>query len=188
MHPTKYPLMVWAGFLMVLFCLGACKKDEKNIPEIERLPPATQSGKYTAGCLVDGRALLPDKIASVGTTGLKSEVVKTKIGWYFNLSIVDSQNKPNTRALSIVAKDIDLKEGRAYPLGIMANTGADGVYLWSTGQNDYIYSTAINATGLLTITKLDPEKGVVAGTFYLDAVRDDGKRVEIREGRFDVWF
>ena len=48
---------------LTLFCMLSgmqCEKDQ-NIPEIDKLPPATQTGANTFGCLVDGKALIPRK-------------------------------------------------------------------------------------------------------------------------------
>ncbi len=40
----------------------------------------------------------------------------------------------------------------------------------------------------MSITKLDFENHIVSGTFWFDAINEDGKLVEIREGRFDMNF
>ena len=38
------------------------------------------------------------------------------------------------------------------------------------------------------ITKLDTINKIISGTFAFDAVNSTGKKVEIRDGRFDVKF
>ncbi|VVV01345.1 MULTISPECIES: hypothetical protein [Mesonia] len=40
----------------------------------------------------------------------------------------------------------------------------------------------------MTITKLDFENHIVSGTFWFDAINEEGKVLEIREGRFDTLF
>ena len=47
--------------LFTTFTLSSCNKDEDNNSktELEKLPPATQTGANTAGCLVNGVAFLP---------------------------------------------------------------------------------------------------------------------------------
>lgn len=58
-----------------------------------------------------------------------------------------------------------------------------------TGEDDYKrYTTTPEVTGELTIIKLDFENNIVSGTFWFDAINDDGEIVEIREGRFDMRF
>jgi len=46
--------------IILLLSLGACSKDD-DIPKspIDQLPPATQTGENTFGCLLDGKAFLP---------------------------------------------------------------------------------------------------------------------------------
>ncbi len=45
--------------LLLITALFACKKDDDDQTPIEQLPPATQVGANTAGCLVNGVAFLP---------------------------------------------------------------------------------------------------------------------------------
>jgi hypothetical protein len=46
--------------LLVTLSLSCCSKDDnKPVNPIDQLPPATQTGANTAGCLVDGKAFLP---------------------------------------------------------------------------------------------------------------------------------
>src|SRR5688572_8072475 len=45
--------------LIMAFTLNACHNDDKPVAEIDKLPPATQTGANTIGCLVNGKALVP---------------------------------------------------------------------------------------------------------------------------------
>ncbi len=57
------------------------------------------------------------------------------------------------------------------------------------GGGIYYYSTTDAITRELTITKLDPAKSIMSGTFWFDAERiTDGKIIKIREGRFDMQY
>ena len=57
------------------------------------------------------------------------------------------------------------------------------------GGGQYGYGTTDTITGELTITKLDPTKSIISGTFWFDAVRlSDGKIIKIRSGRFDMQY
>lgn len=42
--------------IILLANADGCKDDPKPKTELEKLPPATQEGKHTFGCLVDGKA------------------------------------------------------------------------------------------------------------------------------------
>ena len=50
------------------------------------------------------------------------------------------------------------------------------------------YWTTNSSTGKLIINKLDMNDKIVSGTFYFNAAEVGGKQVEVRHGRFDVFF
>ena len=52
----KYTLLL---FLMIPLLATNCEDDPPLSP-LEQLPPATQTGEYTFGCLVNGEAFVPD--------------------------------------------------------------------------------------------------------------------------------
>lgn len=58
---------------------------------------------------------------------------------------------------------------------------------YTEGIEEY-YNTTPEVMGEMTITKLDFEDNIVSGTFWFDAVNNEGDMVEIREGRFDMRF
>ena len=47
--------------VLATFAISCCNKGDDDQPktELEKLPPATQTGANTAGCLVNGVAFLP---------------------------------------------------------------------------------------------------------------------------------
>src|SRR6185503_9360933 len=57
---TKYCFMtkIFPLLLLSVLLTGNCKKD--NIDELSKLPPATQSGANTFGCLINGSAFIPN--------------------------------------------------------------------------------------------------------------------------------
>ena len=44
---------------IVLLATGCSRNNDKPVAEIDKLPPATQKGANTIGCLINGQALLP---------------------------------------------------------------------------------------------------------------------------------
>src|SRR5437879_2197006 len=57
MNRSFFSIVIWLVLLVIESC---CKSDPpKPLTELEKLPPATQSGKYTMGCLLNGKAFVP---------------------------------------------------------------------------------------------------------------------------------
>src|SRR5258705_5883613 len=61
-HPIRLSINL-VGFCIVVTGLTLLPNCNKNQPkpktELEKLPPATQTGAYTFGCLVNGKAWVP---------------------------------------------------------------------------------------------------------------------------------
>ncbi|MBD3748438.1 MAG: hypothetical protein IE931_02980 [Sphingobacteriales bacterium] len=74
------------AFSFLLFSGMKCKKDQTGI---DALPPATQEGKETFGCLVNGEAFTP-KGSNLGGSTLSSFYqylnTTTAKGFYFNVA------------------------------------------------------------------------------------------------------
>ena len=60
-----------------------------------------------------------------------------------------------------------------------------GIFFKDIGN--WVFTTN-EQVGKLTITKFDPAKQILSGTFWYDVKRPDGTIVKIRDGRFDVGY
>lgn len=164
-----------------------CKKDETGI---EALPPATQEGKNTFGCLVNGEAFTP-KGSNLGGPVLSSYYQylnsPTAQGYFFNVS-ADMEGDNISKSISIGANNVIIKQGSKYQLKNYPNV--DEVYarliIISNSGTINQYETINIYKGELLISKFDETKQIVSGTFWFDAVNKNGEKVEVREGRFDV--
>ena len=171
-----------------------CEKDP-NLPEIDKLPPATQIGADTFGCLVDGKALLPRKKGwfpngPVILAQYQYLTLNGKTGNYFMITADDQKTYANEiRGVSLSAQCVDL-ETKTYELDeyntLFKLAGKYDILDESLYFNRF-YTNLINK-GELTITKFDDVNQIMSGTFWFDAVNDKGEKVEVREGRFDVHF
>jgi hypothetical protein len=164
-----------------------CKKDETGI---EALPPTTQEGKNTFGCLVNGEAFTP-KGSNLGGPVLSSYYQylnsPTAQGYFFNVS-ADMEEDNISKSISIGANNVIIKQGSKYQLKNYPNV--DEVYarliIISNSGSINQYETINIYKGELLISKFDETKQIVSGTFWFDAVNKNGEKVEVREGRFDV--
>ncbi len=175
----------WLPALMLLTCLLPACKDLDITPG---LPEATQEGKNTFGCMVDGKLWLPyaehtldsevEGEHSTGWFGVRAEQEKNPLQ-YIWLQLADS-----TGGLKL--KTYSLDEGFSAYLESYTNGVSER------------YDTGPGNDGSITITKLEPRTGtaiggvsrsytIVSGTFSFSATSaTTGKAVRITEGRFDV--
>lgn len=178
--------------LAICFTLSGmqCEKDP-NIPEIDKLPPATQIGADTFGCLVDGNAFLPK--GTLFSPPLKQAYYQYVNGAYhFSIGITNKiNNNDNLKDIHLSAHELTLEE-KTYKFGLVNTPGIFGgsykvYHLYDNGTIDE-YSTDPILQGEISITNFDPVNYIISGTFWFDAINKDGKMVEVREGRFDMHY
>lgn len=140
---------------------SSCKKLYQPYVPPTTLPAATQEGKHTFGCYVNGGLWLP------------------------------LSNKFSVNALTLMTNQITAARGDEYLiLYLGTNTTTAGVYnLTDPGRGAVFSQGAIdyNCTqGTCVITRYDTLKGIVSGTFSFKAVSSTGTVVSIDNGRFDL--
>lgn len=168
--------------LITTFTLSCCSKDDNKTP-LEQLPSATTIGANTAGCLVDGKAILPKGYIPSGN--LVCNYINGK-----DFSIGFSQSKGNEfLSVGVISYNKSLIVGETYQLKEYGPNSNFGEY--RTVYNDIEetrYRTNATITGELKITNHNFDKAILSGTFWFDAINKDGKIVKIREGRFDMQY
>jgi len=166
--------------LLTLFiALTSCeKKEDPNLTPLEQLPPKTQVGANTAGCLVDGELFLPKGFTPSGN--LICNYINQKD---FSLDIYDnSDNK--SHSVFIESRNLQLKVNEIYILRERSNISQSGEFFVFKENKEF--STTANVNGELIITHHDFNNATISGTFWYDAIDKNGNIVEIREGRFDM--
>lgn len=162
--------------ILTTFTLSCCDKDdEKPKTELEKLPPATQTGSRTFGCLLDGVAFVPTK-----SNG--SSFYQYVNGYYFSLQGNMYVNK-ELILLGLSTDNLKIEEGKTYILQAKIDGNASGKYF-----DDLPNRTTSDEKGEMTITKLDLTKNIVSGTFFYDIKDSKGVLHKITNGRFDMPF
>ena len=173
---------------LTTFALSCCNKDDNPKPktELEKLPPATQTGANTAGCLVNGVAFLPKGYFSTGN--LTCNYIDGKD---FSLRISEDVNG-NIRTVFISSYNQNLHDNVniIFPLKEYGANSKSGEYIInaSASPDPNYYSTNSIVNGELKITHHDFNNALMSGTFWFDAVNSNGEIVKIREGRFDMHY
>lgn len=180
------------SFLLLLVCTvltaNHCKKNKPTNP-VDQLPPETQTGANTFGCLVNGQVFKPGGAQLIGGS-LQCNYQYVNNGFYFTLI---GRNKAGSNLLSSIGLYTDslmIQQGDIISLKARIKGNSSGNYYKAINSFQYEqYDTDGNIyKGILQIKKLDPVNQIVSGTFWFDAMDSNGKKVEVREGRFDTHY
>ena len=167
--------LLFSFFVLLTFIGSKCEDDTPKNP-IDLLPPATQIGANTFGCLIDGEAFTPDG----RPLSFTKEYFPTENGYTLGVK-GDRTNSKNAVSVACIVQDVFLKE-KHYDLIQNSRGNASGRY-FSMSQENY---TSSQHTGKLIITRFDSLKQVISGTFWFDVQDHEGVVHQIREGRFDI--
>jgi hypothetical protein len=178
----------------IIFNGCACKK---QILGPDGLPPITDTGTNTFGCMVNGKPFIPGGNSWwSGQNPLKCAYQYFDNGYHLALS--GSYKETNTiLGVSIACDSVTLVKGQSYILKLdsIGNAFAGYHYYAYTNQgnsimDEYHTKNFTNLTGELTITNLDDTKQILSGTFWFNAVNQNAPydTVKVTEGRFDVHF
>ncbi|MDO7853721.1 hypothetical protein [Hymenobacter convexus] len=171
--------------LLPLLLLGACGKDAPDAG----LPPATQTGANTGGCLVDG-----ERFIATGTSGtLLSNPISALGGGFYNDSVYCLSMRCSTpRGIAHVTLYARARAAGTYPFNrTVASAGGaqprfgQGSVSFSNSREYYV--TDARHTGQMVLTYVNRNAGISAGTFEFSAVnvQDSTKAIKVTYGRFD---
>src|SRR5690554_4532953 len=171
--------------LTALAVFTGCKNDD-TAPDPGNyqtpLPEATQTGKGTFACYVDG-------MAYIAKSNEITSYYQFTQGYYAFIVSGAKKEKP-LFGIHIGFSSAGLTEGTTYDLK-QRQTGNPwgGVSFVYEPEIPYQinYTDGSTYKGEFTITKLDLQNQIISGTFWFD-VRDPktGETREVRDGRFDV--
>ena len=170
--------------LLTTFTLSCCNKDDdKPKTELEKLPPATQTGAQTFGCLIDGKAFVPPKFGSNAPNAFYQFV-----GGAYTLGInAATGGGYELKGINIGCLDAPLMNENNYILLEKSPPNYFGQYTIYGGI--ILNSTSSgNLPGNLTITRFDPTNFIISGTFEFTVLDDNGNEIKITNGRFDMQF
>lgn len=151
----------WFFFAFFLVLTVSCRKQVIK-PEGSRLPKATQKGRGIFACHVGDRTYIARK---------QNTIIYNQTDGYLNL-----ENE---------------YVNRYFRLFVYEGLFSEGIYAFDSTGEEYIYeqtSFGVRSGELnrLEITKLDVGNRIVSGVFDLDVFSEKDKKIEIRDGRFDL--
>lgn len=192
----KKPLLC---LLCVSLLLGgsACKKVEETFPITEKMPDATEDGKGTFGCLVEGKLWLPYNPDASSLFPADYKLRTNSFPVNASVFTIDAKNRrenAGTESLTLRVSSTSAIKPGTYTLrdGFSATATTNA----SATVGSEMYDTANTGSGTLTITKVEPvtktvngittRSTIVSGTFQFTARSQNGKTVTVTSGRFDL--
>ena len=186
----KKSLNMLCTLIMLCFCFASCKKT--NAPdtpktELEKLPPITQTGANTFGCLVNGVAWLPN--------GSKPQTGGSNIQIYVDPTFQGGVFSVGGNKYKIPDSHISISSGGCTNIGVYnlsSNLNAASYYQTKLGSFACELSTTdigCYKYGYFEITKYDLATGIFSGTFVFKLYNPQslcGDTIRITNGRFDV--
>ena len=172
-------LFLLAAIALTLSC---CNKDEDPTKKpIDLLPPTTQTGEQTFGCLINGEAFVPPTFGNNAPSAFYQFVNGT-----YTLSVYGSiSGGSNLKSINIGCLDMPLIQEGTYLLKEKTINNYFGKYNIGGGITFSGASTTENP-GTLTITKYDPDNFIISGTFSFTVLDADANEINITNGRFDM--
>ena len=173
-------------YLFIIILTTSCSKDSSDDCEdpVDCLPAMTERGANTAGCLVDGKILVPDGDKFGSGAILKSQYYISEEYTLFFILIRDLSSRNNPRDLSLELRKSEIEEGKTYNLTLESQS-TDFAMFSSNGEE---YKTDNENIGEIYFSKFDPSRRIAAGTFWFNGRNEFGEIVEVTNGRFDVLF
>ena len=165
-------------FSLLALLFSQCECDDEIGKET--LPPATQTGANTFGCLVNGKIWLPRGDDGTYTLDLSYDPT-------FNDGTFDLRAKryvSDSQLQYIIIFSDSLSAIGDFPIKEKTHQ----VVTFSDGDSCY-YSTDEQetfCTGTLSITRFDLANGIISGEFNFSIVTSGCTKIEVSKGRFDM--
>ncbi len=102
----KQLLLIIASFVLLS---SSCRKP-KPVNPVDQLPPETQAGANTFGCLIDGKVFIP-KGNPLGGLIKKASYQFLNGGYYFGISGIDKSNPEDVTDVGIRGDSVQLIAG-----------------------------------------------------------------------------
>ena len=165
-------------FTIPLLALKCNNDPEPNDP-IDQLPPATQTGENTFGCLVDGEVWLPH--GSLLKQAISVDYNKTQKQLYLSPINDGGYIKLNYCCDLSVDTTFIVNKNDTVPDGLSV------AYKRSSTNEKFNHFPKDTITEIyFNISKLDTIERIIAGEFYFTAKSDSGNIAKITDGRFDL--
>jgi hypothetical protein len=165
--------------LLPLCGLLGCHHQNEPTPD-EQLPPATQTGANTFGCLINSQAWTPR-----GNNGYSNYSIAVDPTYHGGTIDIRAYRYTDNLLQSIILGGDSLKATGTYSLALKSRSiFFTDKHLPLACQN-FDGRTGQYRRGTLTITRLDLQAGIISGTFSFTLYQPGCDSVRVTQGRFD---
>ncbi len=162
------------SLLVLCISLLACKKDKEEV-----MPDYSMTGSNTFAAFVNGQLWVPKGRPSTFQPNLQLIYDPNYNGGSFDIRAYRVNENSNTHEL--IAMNISQVDRTGlYNLG----NRQEGRVLYESNKCIYEGDEG-EVEGVLEITKLDLQNGIIAGKFEFTLIKTDCDTVRVTEGRFD---
>jgi hypothetical protein len=172
-------------FLLALL-FSFCDKFKKKVKVKEELPIASQEGKNTFGCMVEGEVWLPKNYDPLNS--IFSSYKPITLSYYNKNLTVRAKQKTKQyteRSINIYSKNITKAGLYKLYLDDFNKTTTAYVFTDLNLKTSTVFPISDTANSNLIITKLDTVAKIISGSFSFDFILDN-RTVRVRDGVFDV--
>jgi len=144
------------------------------------MPEATQSGKNILACKVNGKVhIYEGKRSYLNSNGVTAQRYMSGTEILIRVHADKREDYDDNIEMEIVADQPDIN--KEYIFSKEDSKDRAEYYVGQSNENKYYTKSS---SGYIKFTRFD--KAVAAGVFMFTAYRDNGDKVEITEGFFDI--
>ena len=177
--------------MLSLLLLSRCGLFNKKDPE-PQLPPATQTGANTFGCLVNGEVWLPEGRTSTFAPNMEINYEPSFRGGSLSIGGYRYRKGEVDQILAVGVDSVPKYRASSYRLQCVIKEpyrdGGGATYIDAIRNCEYYCNRdgAVLLNGICLITKLDLQAKIVSGTFAFTLAKPGCDTVKITQGRFDM--
>ncbi len=164
-------------FLIILCSCVSCRlfqNDDEPKSELEKLPPITQNGENTFGCLVNGKAFVVTNTSKQVAIFQQGQL---QFGASFDEGVLDE-------SVYMILGD-PLIENETYDF---TEIGHNAEYQNRNNGLICLYTFEETFEGLIVFSNIDLTNFVISGTFEFSTFTEGCDTVRITDGRFDMQY
>ena len=166
-------IVFWLAVLLV-----ACTKKKDPEPS---LPPETQEGKNTFGCMLNGK-LWRNTADQPGFPALYAQV---QGGGWVDIYAWYRNGTDKTEYIAFICDSLH-QEGIYNLKKFIQKASASYVHVQSNIDLSTASTNLVQNEGVLTITKYDKVRKIIAGRFWFKMQKQGGILYDVSDGRFDI--